>query len=706
MPAKLPPKHLAENDTLKEIDGNMVKGEEHPGKEPDGVEEPPYTPTFDPTRSPLRQNPVIPEDRATPTVVRKPSKWRLPPRPLQPPPKPRTKRSSTVSTPNTSPLNLSVPSRPQTATQSPQTSRISPFPSPLLSGATRKTSHENFRPQRSPNTDQWSSWNRSFTQDEARGSMTSSGIDTESSKSTKHSSVFTKMSSISDAELDFDDIDDFLDLYTKRDDAPDPMETEMMNSPNDEEESQRSKRISEAIKDSMGSVLSPPIPGVPEQPSSAAIMSGDVFRDMFPGPPPLQQQTSTHDQYGFRKYSRDITVEQYDAWYNDYTEIRSRRTTRWISFLESQGLSTKNPTKFPPSSPKVQRYVQKGIPPAWRGEAWFFYAGGNGYLENEPQLYEQLVLRAVNGDMNIADKEAIERDLHRTFPDNIHFKPEGQDSDSETPLFSSLRRLLSAFAIHHPRIGYCQSLNFVGGLLLLFLPEEKAFWMLHIITTSYLPGTHELSLEGTNIDLWVLMLALRDNLPSVWSKIGTDFQPDSIKLPPISMCTTSWFMSLYIGILPIESVLRVWDVLFYEGSRTLFRVALAIFKAGETEIKNLADPMELFQVVQGLPRTMIAVGSLMDMICNQDNLKQRWVNKKRKERKLWFAATRMLERARKLSTDIPGKSIDLETPLTTPAESILEDDQYPPPQPILETARRKGNAWWGAKVSMQKSNSQ
>jgi hypothetical protein len=36
------------------------------------------------------------------------------------------------------------------------------------------------------------------------------------------------------------------------------------------------------------------------------------------------------------------------------------------------------------------------------------------------------------------------------------------------------------------------SLNFITGMLLLFLPEEKAFWMLHIIAADYLPGTHEI----------------------------------------------------------------------------------------------------------------------------------------------------------------------------------------------------------------------
>ena len=164
--------------------------------------------------------------------------------------------------------------------------------------------------------------------------------------------------------------------------------------------------------------------------------------------------------------------------------------------------------------------------------------------------------------LSLSDKEAIERDLHRTFPDNVRFKPEpGTSSTEETELLVSLRRVLQSFALQHPQIGYCQSLNFIAALLLLFMPEEKAFWMLHIITTVYLPATHEVSLEGANVDLWVLAVALKKSIPGVWAKVdGKGLLEDGkkAKLPPISLCATSWFMSLYIGTLPVETVLRVW----------------------------------------------------------------------------------------------------------------------------------------------------
>ena len=184
--------------------------------------------------------------------------------------------------------------------------------------------------------------------------------------------------------------------------------------------------------------------------------------------------------------------------------------------------------------------------------------------------------------------------------------------------------------------------------------EEHAFWLLNIITRVYLPGTHELSLEGANVDLAVLMSALRDSMPHVWAKIGGELdgtdvaiQPklsrrnrkgaESSRLPPITLCMTAWFMSCFIGTLPIETTLRVWDVFFYEGSKTLFRIALTIFKIGEAEIRNVSDPMEIFQVVQTIPRRLIDANAMMESCFKRRNgfghLSQETIEVKRQERR-------------------------------------------------------------------------
>ncbi|CZT08428.1 related to GTPase-activating protein GYP3 [Rhynchosporium agropyri] len=374
----------------------------------------------------------------------------------------------------------------------------------------------------------------------------------------------------------------------------------------------------------------------------------------------------TRDRYGFRKKTQYVSLETYEAWNTPYTEYLARRRKKWIALLKDEKLVTDRPIRFPAKSAKVKRFIRKGIPPDWRGDAWFWYAGGPAMVSKNYGVYTSLLKRAAAGDVNQTDEEIIERDLNRTFPDNIKFKPDppplapgeirnSQQVEPETPILKSLRHVLQAFSIHNPRIGYCQSLNFLAGLLLLFMEEEKAFWMLNIITTTYLPGTHEINLEGANVDLGVLMTSIKDMMPQIWAKIGGELDGSSLphstlRLPPITLCTTAWFMSCFIGTLPIESTLRVWDSFFCEGSKTLFRIALTIFKLGEAEIKAVSDPMEIFQLVQNFPRKLVDCNALMEACYKRRNgfghLSQETIEKGRVERRKGYADEREREKER------------------------------------------------------------
>ncbi|KAJ6167398.1 hypothetical protein N7497_000241 [Penicillium chrysogenum] len=391
--------------------------------------------------------------------------------------------------------------------------------------------------------------------------------------------------------------------------------------------------------------LEPGQPEDPPEPDRSDPAIPDSPRDPTPSASPIAEVpevTPVHQRQPSKKsvYSgittQYVSLDEYEAWKGSYSNHVTQRRAKWCELLKEHGLPTSKPTTFPPQSSKVKRFVRKGIPPEFRGAAWFYYAGGYELLNRNIGQYDELVAKAMSSPSN-DDKEHIERDLHRTFPDNVHFKPEvSQQAEpsgssnpnysnvtTETQMIQSLRRVLYAYALHNPKIGYTQSLNFITGMLLLFLPEEKAFWMLHIIAADYLPGTHEISLEGANIDLWILMVLLRDSMPGIYSKIASmggtpsgrgKMPPLTVnsRLPDITLGLTNWLMSVFIGSLPLETTLRVWDVFFYEGSKTFFRVSLAIFKACEKDILGVTDPMEAFQIVQTLPKKLLDANTLMD----------------------------------------------------------------------------------------------
>jgi hypothetical protein len=133
-------------------------------------------------------------------------------------------------------------------------------------------------------------------------------------------------------------------------------------------------------------------------------------------------------------------------------------------------------------------------------------------------------------------------------------------STKEIPAILSLRRVLYAFSVYCPHIGYCQSLNYIAGMLLLFLDEERAFWMLVTIIQDILPdGIYDITMEGANIDQTVLMMFIWERLPHIWNKIsnGKGFwecekDVDGATMPTITLVTSHWFLTLFINILPTE----------------------------------------------------------------------------------------------------------------------------------------------------------
>lgn len=96
----------------------------------------------------------------------------------------------------------------------------------------------------------------------------------------------------------------------------------------------------------------------------------------------------------------------------------------------------------------------------------------------------------------------------RTFPEHDYFhSPEA---------LASLRRVLSAVALKFPSIGYCQSMNFIAGALLLFMEEESSFWLMCNIIEDFLPSDYYTkTMVGTYNDQFVLSHLIKLTLPEL-----------------------------------------------------------------------------------------------------------------------------------------------------------------------------------------------
>ena len=81
-----------------------------------------------------------------------------------------------------------------------------------------------------------------------------------------------------------------------------------------------------------------------------------------------------------------------------------------------------------------------------------------------------------------------------------------------------------------------------------------------------------------------------------------------------------------------------------EGSKTFFRIALTILKIGEPQIKAVNDPMEIFQVIQTIPRKLADAGALIESCYKRRNgighISQETIDQRRLARRGQYAQER------------------------------------------------------------------
>ncbi|KAH8501642.1 hypothetical protein H0E87_016434 [Populus deltoides] len=258
-----------------------------------------------------------------------------------------------------------------------------------------------------------------------------------------------------------------------------------------------------------------------------------------------------------------------------------------------------------PWKEELEVLVRGGVPMALRGELWQAFVGAR--TRRVENYYQDLLASETNSGNHVdqqsdsdtkgstADtvcvpekwKGQIEKDLPRTFPGHPALDNDGRDA---------LRRLLTAYARHNPAVGYCQAMNFFAALLLLLMPEENAFWTLMGIIDDYFDGYYSEEMIESQVDQLVFEELVRERFPKLVNHL--DYQGVQV-----AWVTGPWFLSIFMNMLPWESVLRVWDVLLYEGNRVmLFRTALALMELYGPALvttKDAGDAVTLLQSLAG-----------------------------------------------------------------------------------------------------------
>ncbi|KAG8201950.1 hypothetical protein JTE90_027425 [Oedothorax gibbosus] len=279
-----------------------------------------------------------------------------------------------------------------------------------------------------------------------------------------------------------------------------------------------------------------------------------------------------------KQKSEDITNKTKDP------ELIAWRS-KWDNFMVALG------SKELQRSPELKLLVRTGIPREYRGKIWkgCIHLWIKDYKSLLGADYYNSLLNAEEYSSRLdPSSKQIELDLLRTLPNNRHY--ENLDSDG----VPKLRRVLLAYSRHDPVVGYCQGLNRLAAIALLFMDEEDAFWCMVAIIKFIMPdGYYTRTLITSHVDQKVLKDLIVDKLP----RLHSHFEQNNVDL---SLFTFNWFLTVYVDNVPVEIYLRIWDIFLYEGSKVLFRFAIAFFKSCENEILQVKDYLALNKYLRNM----------------------------------------------------------------------------------------------------------
>ncbi|XP_077174057.1 TBC1 domain family member 2B isoform X2 [Paroedura picta] len=313
---------------------------------------------------------------------------------------------------------------------------------------------------------------------------------------------------------------------------------------------------------------------------------------------------SEYDIYGFRTVPEDDEEEQLIAKVRalDLKSLSLTETqetslgVKWENYLSS----TVN--REMARCVELKNLFRAGIPHPHRSRMWKWCVGlhAKKFKDSaEPGYFQQLLQNALKK-QNPASKQ-IELDLLRTLPNNKHYASPTSEG------IQKLRNVLLAFSWRNPDIGYCQGLNRLAAVALLYLEQEDAFWCLVTIVEIFMARDYYTkTLLGSQVDQRVFKDLMSEKLPRLHAHLE-QHRVDS------SLITFNWFLVVFVDSVVSDVLFKIWDSFLYEGPKVIFRFGLALFKFKEEEILKLQDSMSIFKYLRYFTRTILDARKLISI---------------------------------------------------------------------------------------------
>ncbi|XP_070997756.1 LOW QUALITY PROTEIN: TBC1 domain family member 30 [Oncorhynchus clarkii lewisi] len=255
-----------------------------------------------------------------------------------------------------------------------------------------------------------------------------------------------------------------------------------------------------------------------------------------------------------------------------------------------------------------------GIPKEWRKRVWLTLA--DQYLHSISIDWDKTLRFAFNERSNPDDDSLgiqIVKDLHRTGCSSYS----GQEGEQDRVV---LKRVLLAYARWNKAVGYCQGFNVLAALILEVTEgnESHALKVMIYLIDKVLPESYFANnLRSLSVDMAVFRDLLRMKLPHLSQHLHllqktADREAGGSYEPPLTnVFTMQWFLTMFATCLPPNTVLKIWDSVFFEGSEVLLRVALAIWSHLGEHIEYCQTADEFYSTMGWITQEMLE-NSLID----------------------------------------------------------------------------------------------
>jgi uncharacterized protein (DUF952 family) len=148
----------------------------------------------------------------------------------------------------------------------------------------------------------------------------------------------------------------------------------------------------------------------------------------------------------------------------------------------------------------------------------------------------------------------------------------------------SLFRVCVAFVHRHPEVGYCQSMAYLGAVILMYMPEEEGYVLMDKLLTS-LKYWRYADMYTENFPLlhrfvYMFEQLTRTHASPIYKKFKTLIKIhsafDSTNILYLSFLAP-WLQTFFSSpSFPPAFIIRVWDLFITEGPKILFRVGISI----------------------------------------------------------------------------------------------------------------------------------